>query len=200
MTGPAPTGGAFLLGVPQPERCASAVQPGLVSRREAAHAGGVSAASTSEGRPSTLEEAIARQCIDPVVLLHPQGIALPQGLSPDHRQLQATSEIAETLDPPRAGLAVLTAEWLGVAAEQDCLERALAALRDLYAQAVLALADASCPLAPAQWRSLGFLPHWHDENTGLTLQGFNLYDYKHRPDWLNAKHWANPDLWDVYRW
>ncbi|MHA7835400.1 MAG: DUF6231 family protein [Algiphilus sp.] len=160
----------------------------------------MSAAPTSEERPNTLEEAIARQCIDPVVVLHPQGWALPEGMPPNHRQMQATTAIAEALEPPRAGLAILTTEWLQTAAEDERLERELAALRDLYAQAVLALADAHCPLAPPQWRSLGFLPHWHDEKAGLTLQGFNLYDYKHRPDWLNAKHWANPDLWDVYRW
>lgn len=29
---------------------------------------------------------------------------------------------------------------------------------------------------------------------------FNLYDYKQRPDWLNAKYWANPENFDKYRW
>ena len=28
----------------------------------------------------------------------------------------------------------------------------------------------------------------------------DLYDYKQTPDWLNAKHWANPELWDKFRW
>ncbi|WP_420429296.1 DUF6231 family protein [Algiphilus sp.] len=151
-------------------------------------------------RPNSLREAITRQCIDPVVLLHPSGMTVSEAFPGESRQHQSTDEIAKALEPPRAGLAILTAEWLRMAAEEDRLERELAALRDLYAQAVLAVADSACPLAPAQWRSLGFLPHWHDEEAGLTLQGFNLYDYKHRPDWLNAKHWANPELWDVYRW
>ncbi|WP_018872809.1 DUF6231 family protein [Thioalkalivibrio sp. ALJ16] len=28
----------------------------------------------------------------------------------------------------------------------------------------------------------------------------SLYDYKLTPDWLNARFWANPDMWDKARW
>lgn len=28
----------------------------------------------------------------------------------------------------------------------------------------------------------------------------DLYDYKPTPDWLNNRNWANPDLWNKYRW
>nr|WP_264480642.1 DUF6231 family protein [Psychrobacter sp. I-STPA6b] len=34
----------------------------------------------------------------------------------------------------------------------------------------------------------------------LSIWQFNLYDYKYRPDWLNAKYWANPENFDKYRW
>ena len=108
--------------------------------------------------------------------------------------------ISKRLEPPRAALAILSADWLQAAAKARRLERDLAALRDLYAEGIVAIADTECPLAPSQWRALGFRPWWHDADSGITLQGFNLYDYKQRPDWLNAKYWANPELWDVYRW
>lgn len=29
---------------------------------------------------------------------------------------------------------------------------------------------------------------------------FDLYDYKPTPDWLNAQHWAHPELFDKYWW
>lgn len=155
---------------------------------------------TSQASATTWQEAVQAQCVDPVVVLEADGDTRLDGLPSDAMHLPSREAIAEQLDPPRAGLAILTPEWLRQAAREAHLERDLAALRDLYAQAVLAVADADCPLSPPQWRSLGFLPHWHDEASDLTLQGFNLYDYKHRPDWLNAKYWANPELWGVYRW
>ena len=29
---------------------------------------------------------------------------------------------------------------------------------------------------------------------------FSLYNYKHTPDWLNSRFWANPEHWDKTRW
>lgn len=29
---------------------------------------------------------------------------------------------------------------------------------------------------------------------------YDIRDYKHTPDWLNARNWANPELWGKYRW
>ncbi|MDG4868168.1 DUF6231 family protein [Guyparkeria sp. 1SP6A2] len=29
---------------------------------------------------------------------------------------------------------------------------------------------------------------------------YDILDYKHTPDWLNARNWANPELWGKYRW
>lgn len=34
----------------------------------------------------------------------------------------------------------------------------------------------------------------------VRLYRHDLYDYKQTPDWLNAKNWANPELWDKFRW
>lgn len=38
------------------------------------------------------------------------------------------------------------------------------------------------------------------EGGPVHLYRFDLYDYKKVPDWLNARHWANPELWDKHRW
>ncbi|KTG17767.1 hypothetical protein AUR63_06500 [Guyparkeria sp. XI15] len=29
---------------------------------------------------------------------------------------------------------------------------------------------------------------------------FDIETYKDTPDWLNPRNWANPELWDKYRW
>lgn len=135
------------------------------------------------------------------VLLTPDPAAPPPAWLPDSALRDSdVAAIAQRLEPPRASVTVLTADWLQAAADAGHLERDLAALRDLYAEGIAAIAEPECPLEPPQWRALGFRPWWRDADSGVTLQGFNLYDYKQRPDWLNAKYWANPELWDVYRW
>lgn len=41
----------------------------------------------------------------------------------------------------------------------------------------------------------------YDEAGGhIGLFSFDIDRYKHTPDWLNARNWANPELWDRYRW
>ena len=32
------------------------------------------------------------------------------------------------------------------------------------------------------------------------LYHYDIYNYKTTPDWLNAKYWANPAMWDKSRW
>ena len=74
-------------------------------------------------------------------------------------------------------------------------------LRDLFAEQSLLLTPT--PTAQLNFSSLGYtaLPLNTDDNTAdLISWQFNLYDYKQRPDWLNAKYWANPENFDKYRW
>jgi len=47
-----------------------------------------------------------------------------------------------------------------------------------------------------QMVSLGFTRHAADVPVYL----FDIETYKRTPDWLNARHWANPELWGKYRW
>lgn len=39
---------------------------------------------------------------------------------------------------------------------------------------------------------------WHESQ--LTLYLFQLYAYKSPPEWLNSRYWANPELFDKFRW
>lgn len=39
----------------------------------------------------------------------------------------------------------------------------------------------------------GDLPEWQ-------LFEYNIHSYKSVPDWLNNKFWANPNMWNKYRW
>lgn len=47
-----------------------------------------------------------------------------------------------------------------------------------------------------QMVSLGFTRQVTAEPVYL----FDIETYKRTPDWLNARHWANPELWGKYRW
>ena len=37
-------------------------------------------------------------------------------------------------------------------------------------------------------------------NARLALYEFDIAHYKQTPDWLSDKYWANPDLFNKYRW
>ena len=74
-------------------------------------------------------------------------------------------------------------------------------LRDLFAEQSLLLTH--IPLSELNFTCLGYIAHpieTSDEVPDFVSWQFNLYDYKQRPDWLNAKYWANPENFDKYRW
>ena len=75
-------------------------------------------------------------------------------------------------------------------------DAALAKLRDQLAKRVLVL-EAPDSRNAEELMALGFSVLAREP---LLLAAFDLYDYKQRPDWLNPKHWSNPDLWDQFRW
>ena len=41
---------------------------------------------------------------------------------------------------------------------------------------------------------------YEEERRTLHVYCFDLYDYKSTPDWLNARYWAHPELFDKYWW
>ena len=82
----------------------------------------------------------------------------------------------------------------------------LSRLRDLYARKVLVIVSPDLDKGP--WRrqaliGLGFTPYGEAtdaEGERLSLYQFDIATYKTTPDWLSPSNWANPELWDKYRW
>jgi len=81
----------------------------------------------------------------------------------------------------------------------------IARLRDIYAAWVIVVVDRDEP--PAGWtrrEMIGFgfslLGDAVQESTPVHVYEFDVGTYKPTPDWLNSRYWANPELWDKYRW
>ncbi|TKA91199.1 hypothetical protein FAZ79_01265 [Guyparkeria sp. SB14A] len=81
----------------------------------------------------------------------------------------------------------------------DALLPLFAALRDRANHPVIAHVGHDHPIGSDVNRkmvSLGFTRQAPDAPVYL----FDIKTYKHTPDWLNARNWANPELWGKYRW
>ena len=81
----------------------------------------------------------------------------------------------------------------------------LARLRDVQARVTLLLVPEGTDIRPwrrGDLRALGFTA----AGTCATAEGrrlvyrFDIASYKTTPDWLTPENWANPELWDRYRW
>lgn len=89
------------------------------------------------------------------------------------------------------------------AAEAEVL---LSRLRDIYARRILVgLEHTTAPHGGIGHREMigyGFTSLGLFEGTGgkLELFEFDIATYKTTPEWLNSRNWANPDLFDKYRW
>ena len=84
------------------------------------------------------------------------------------------------------------------------LSKLLARLRDLHTDRVLHI-DQGSQWSLADSLALGFsrLVAGDCRNSnrgGFSVYRFDLHSYKQAPDWLNARNWANPELWDKHRW
>jgi len=105
----------------------------------------------------------------------------------------------------------LTSRRYDLALIADCLEQLpkrdglqlLGGLRNLNASRMAVLVD----LDACDWQATDFYAlalqvsarFERDEQT-LTLFTYDLLDYKQVPDWLNAKFWANPQMFGKYWW
>lgn len=161
-------------------------------------------AMNTGGNPTTCAKALAEilDALCPASLLW-LGTDAPDAMQPITPR-QSACELTSVTDVgvdvtamPRAAAAVVAKDWLAKA-DSTQATRTIAALRDLQAEVVIAVAGEDCVITATQWRALGFRVHQHTSEA--TIHAFNLFDYKRRPDWLNPRHWANPELWDKYRW
>lgn len=93
----------------------------------------------------------------------------------------------------------------------DCLEhlpkrdgaQLLGGIRNLNASRLAVLVElGSCDWCATDFYALGLQLHAHfrkDERT-LSLFTYDLLVYKQVPDWLNARFWANPQMFGKYWW
>lgn len=76
----------------------------------------------------------------------------------------------------------------------------LAGLRDLHARRVIVRRSPDGPWTDKDLIAFGFR---RLSPAGLEIPvyfGFDIATYKTTPDWLNPRNWANPELFDKYRW
>lgn len=105
-------------------------------------------------------------------------------------------------DLPRAALAIV--DGCAAFSSEAAAVQLVGRLRDLHADRVLVIADRGddAHLGRHTLIGLGFQRwgHSRDPDGRRRWYEFDMAHYKVTPDWLNARHWANPELWDKYRW
>lgn len=107
--------------------------------------------------------------------------------------------------------AELAAQRFDLALVVDCLEHLpkrtglelLGGIRNLNASRLAVLVD----LQASNWQETDFFSlalqaseRFQRDEQILSLFTYDLLDYKQVPDWLNAKFWANPEMFGKYWW
>lgn len=127
---------------------------------------------------------------------------LPEELTPRHCQLDEQAPPPEKI--MEAPLVLVFVELAELNTEQ---RRRIALLRDYCKGSIICARplpeDGSRRSSmDTEMRALGFRVE-DKPLSGLSewrCYAFNIRDYKPTPDWLNPRAWANPELWDKYRW
>ncbi|WP_019589362.1 MULTISPECIES: DUF6231 family protein [unclassified Thioalkalivibrio] len=127
----------------------------------------------------------------------------PDAVPEAHGERRVTTPQALMAEPPAGRESLVLV--LDVLAEMELAagQQLLGGLRDRWAEETLILHrhrddrwDLNAFLA------LGFRrePAAEAATPDHAVYRTSLYDYKLTPDWLNARFWANPEMWDRARW
>jgi len=153
---------------------------------------------------------VAAQRPASLLALGPAAAALvPQPAAPGNPALRLrVLQHARTSADLEAGDTVDLALVAGLLEESDkrSAEMLLARLRDVRARRILVVVDPERAAAQGWDQSamfaMGFerLQRVTENGRAFELYGFDILRYKATPDWLNARFWANPQLWDKFRW
>ncbi len=85
----------------------------------------------------------------------------------------------------------------------------IAKLRDLYSKRLYILLSIGPDWEHQQshWEQTDMIAYgfslaasFECDGKPVHLYRYDLYNYKLTPEWLNAGHWANPEMWDKARW
>lgn len=122
------------------------------------------------------------------------------------QRLQPPLESSSAVDRWDMGIVSETLEYL----DKPEAFRLLARLRDLYTARFCAAVriGEGWPALHSRWSRNDFLAvgmhlvNSYDDGADrkLHLYKYDIATYKPAPRWLNPDNWANPELWDKYRW
>ena len=120
---------------------------------------------------------------------------------PGGHWLSGPEALPQTLERMSADLAIVDA---AAALPPGNATALVSWLRDVHVQKVLVMArsDNAGELSRHSLIGLGFhrLAVSRDATGRRRWYEYDMAHYKVTPDWLNPRNWANPELWDKYRW
>lgn len=105
----------------------------------------------------------------------------------------ATVQLRGNSPAPRYDVALGIDALDGLNAQQA--ENLINRTRLYIAPRILLVARADCALTEAMFIALGFMLSATDTTENVRIHYYDLDTYKTVPDWLNARHWANPERW-----
>jgi hypothetical protein len=159
--------------------------------------------STAQTLQQWLTREVAAVSEGGVLLLGDAGAAIEPARAAIASPLRWVREVHGTHDLPleQGRFALAAAVGVFERLDQDTAAAVLAALRDRCARRVLTALPA-VPWTAHEMRAFGFdaLGQVDFAGTLLAAYGFDIDRYKRAPDWLDARHWANPELWGRFRW
>ena len=109
--------------------------------------------------------------------------------------------LADCTDQPRFAFGLLAD--LFSADEMPWAETIIARCRDLHAERLLVLLPAVRDRGvwpDSDLVALGLRPIANLPAASHQLFSYDVESYRPAPDWLNARNWANPEMWNKHRW
>ena len=122
--------------------------------------------------------------------------------SPAPEWIPTTLSSAEALAAPRPesrrGCGLILTPWV----ESERLDAVIAHLRDFLSLEFYVLHPGDPLEQTRRMGALGLrcLETFDVDGQPWGLNHFSLETYKKTPNWLNSRFWANPQLWNKFRW
>lgn len=142
--------------------------------------------------------------IDPrsILLIAEAGDGLPDTGNRIARRLGAEAALETLAETGYHDLAVFIDDNESLSRPQK--EPLISGLRDIHSRRFLLATPENASGQNAHWDHSALiafgLTELHRYDDGWRLFEYNILNYKKTPDWLNPKNWANPEMWDKYRW
>ena len=117
-----------------------------------------------------------------------------------NNQLDEINNLSQTFE---VGIAINLFEHIDKVKGEQLLSR----LRDVLTKQYCICLPVTTEAQPDQWQltelfsfALQRVACYKNDELEYGLFKYNINAYKQTPDWLNADNWANPNMWNKYRW